>query len=54
MKIWKVEGYKNFYGQSMMVLGKNIEEAKQVVANQYGLDIEEVGNCFVISYYTML
>lgn len=54
MKIWKVEGYGKFYEQKTMVLGKNFEDAKQVVAEHYGLQIDEVGKCFTIEYYATI
>ena len=54
MKIWNVEGFNNFYGQNLKVLGSNFEEAKKVVANHYGLNNDEVGKCFVIEFYTSL
>lgn len=52
MNIYKVEGYGKFYEKSLFVLGKDFDEAERIVAEQFGLEVKEVGKCFTICFYT--
>lgn len=54
MNIYKVEGYEKYYEVSMMILGTSFDDAKMIVSQQTGIEVEEIEKCFVISLYTTL
>ena len=54
MNIYKVEGYGKHYEVNMMVIGESFEDAKKVVSKQTGIEVEEIGKCFIINLYATL
>lgn len=54
MNIYKVEGYGKYYEVSMMVLGISFDDARMIVSQQTGLEVEEIEKCFMISLYAAL
>ena len=52
--IYKVEGYGKHYSTNMMVLGNNLDDAKNVISEQTGIKVEEIEKCFYISLYATI